>query len=399
MATKSEQKSNISNPYANLEAVFGTYVTYIEQQLKSEPPNPPNPIFEKSYNVKTLKDWDEKKASEYEYGNRIIAPEKDFNNLLSKGAETPIILQILNKNNPSKVSHCSVIEWTSTNDDTIFVPSWMIFDFELQTASKDTPKLTLKYYEKPFLKGSFIQIQPYQLKSVQSDEFKDVQKLFELSLKKYQCLTIGDTLRIQHNKNIHLFEVTDVLSAQSIAGVTPFNVVSLINTDVSVDFLPPKDAPVQERKQQEAQHIDRTQGYDVSTQSIPNPDVIPTTKSGTKYADKDAIEEYKDPNANQQNEQNGQNTINNEKNKEFGWISNIKSEKITCDESKPSTRVQIVLIGGKKETIKVNLITTIKQLYAHVKSLSKCYLWLNIYRVIFIIFIYIEYQQQIKDLN
>ena len=33
MAAESEQKTNLENPYANLEAVFEPYVTYIEQQL------------------------------------------------------------------------------------------------------------------------------------------------------------------------------------------------------------------------------------------------------------------------------------------------------------------------------------------------------------------------------
>mmetsp|Transcript_64265 Transcript_64265/g.57780 ORF Transcript_64265/g.57780 Transcript_64265/m.57780 type:complete len:368 (-) Transcript_64265:21-1124(-) len=326
-----------------------------------------------------------KKAGDYEYGNRIIAPEKDLNNLLSKGAETPIILQILNKNNPEKVSHCSVIEWTAP-ENTIYVPSWMMFDFALQVAAKDAPKLTLRYYERPFLKGSFIQIQPYQLASVQSEEFKDVQKLFELSLKKYQCLTIGDTLRVQHEKKVHFFEVTDVLSAQSIAGVTPFDVVSLINTDVSVDFLPPKDAPaIQERKEQGL--YDREQApYEtvgVDPKSIPNPDgIIKTTKSGTEYADQKAIDEYTSGNNNtiatpnvdpiQEQKSTGQNTMsdNTEKNKELSWVKDVNGEKMICDDSKPNTKIQIMPIGGKKETLQVNLSSTIKQLYAHFKAVS-----------------------------
>ena len=41
-----------------------------------------------------------------------------------------------------------------------------------------------------------------------------------------------------------------------------------------------------------------------------------------------------------------------------------------CDESKPNTRIQIILIGGKRETVKVNLSCTVLKIYAHVKALS-----------------------------
>eukprot|EP00483_Globobulimina_turgida_P009344 UN09363 len=51
-------------------------------------------------------------------------------------------------------------------------------------------------------------------------------------------------------------------------------------------------------------------------------------------------------------------------------FDNVKPEKIICDTKKPNTRIQILLIGGKKETLKVNNSTTILQIYAHVKAVS-----------------------------
>jgi len=48
----------------------------------------------------------------------------------------------------------------------------------------------------------------------------------------------------------------------------------------------------------------------------------------------------------------------------------VKPEKIKCDESKPNTRIQIILIGGKRETVKVNLSCTVLKIYAHVKAVS-----------------------------
>ena len=48
----------------------------------------------------------------------------------------------------------------------------------------------------------------------------------------------------------------------------------------------------------------------------------------------------------------------------------VKPAKIQFDAKSPNTRIQIILIGGKKEALKVNLTTTVLQIYAHVKELS-----------------------------
>jgi len=47
-----------------------------------------------------------------------------------------------------------------------------------------------------------------------------------------------------------------------------------------------------------------------------------------------------------------------------------KPDKIQCDDSKPNARIQIILIGGKREAVKVNLSNTVLQIYAHVKAVS-----------------------------
>lgn len=51
-------------------------------------------------------------------------------------------------------------------------------------------------------------------------------------------------------------------------------------------------------------------------------------------------------------------------------FDSVKPERVEFDASSPNTRIQIILIGGKKEAVKINLSTTILQLYGHVKALS-----------------------------
>ena len=48
----------------------------------------------------------------------------------------------------------------------------------------------------------------------------------------------------------------------------------------------------------------------------------------------------------------------------------VTAQKIQCNDTNPNARIQIILIGGKRETLKVNLSNTVLQIYAHVKALS-----------------------------
>eukprot|EP00483_Globobulimina_turgida_P008779 UN08797 len=61
---------------------------------------------------------------------------------------------------------------------------------------------------------------------------------------------------------------------------------------------------------------------------------------------------------------------NNTQNKENlnGSFGNIKPQRIEYNPSNSNTTVQIILIGGNKETLKVNLTNTILEIYAHCKS-------------------------------
>jgi len=48
----------------------------------------------------------------------------------------------------------------------------------------------------------------------------------------------------------------------------------------------------------------------------------------------------------------------------------IKAVKMKCNALKPTTKIQILLIGGKRETVTVNLTATMLELYGHVKAVS-----------------------------
>jgi len=51
-------------------------------------------------------------------------------------------------------------------------------------------------------------------------------------------------------------------------------------------------------------------------------------------------------------------------------FDNVQPAKIQFDAKSPNSRIQIIYIGGKKEALKVNLTTTVLQIYGHVKAVS-----------------------------
>ena len=57
----------------------------------------------------------------------------------------------------------------------------------------------------------------------------------------------------------------------------------------------------------------------------------------------------------------------------------IQPISIECNPSKPTTKIQIVCIGGQRQMVKVNLTTTVLELYGHVKTLSACIYILEVF--------------------
>jgi len=66
------------------------------------------------------------------------------------------------------------------------------------------------------------------------------------------------------------------------------------------------------------------------------------------------------------------NDDNNNNNKQVNVaLESIDGKEISFDDNDESTKIQVILYNGKRETITVNLKNTILELYAHIKWLSK----------------------------
>jgi len=58
------------------------------------------------------------------------------------------------------------------------------------------------------------------------------------------------------------------------------------------------------------------------------------------------------------------------KQKSMQAFAEIESAEIVCDTTLKTTKIQMILIGNKRETINVNMSTTVQQIYAHAKFVS-----------------------------
>ena len=88
--------------------------------------------------------------------------------------------------------------------------------------------------------------------------------VLEKTLSRFSCLTVGETLPVHYLQKIYWLEVVLLEDGQK----KSVNAVSIIETDISVEFMPAKDAKIEEKVEVEAK---------VETPVVP-PIVLPATK-------------------------------------------------------------------------------------------------------------------------
>ena len=129
-----------------------------------------------------------------------------------------------NVKNPSggKQTHCGVQEFTA-EEGTAYFPYWMMKQLALSEGS------IVVVRQVDLLPGTFAKIQPH------SKDFLDIANprvVLEKHLRDYSCMTKGDVFQFLYNGKTFAFNVLEV---------RPGNAVSIVETDMNVDFAPPLD--------------------------------------------------------------------------------------------------------------------------------------------------------------
>jgi ubiquitin fusion degradation protein 1 len=133
----------------------------------------------------------------------------------------PMMFRLTNPSRGRK-THCGVLEF-SAEEGRVYIPHWMMANLVLQEGQM----LEVRAAQLP--KGKFVKFRPL------SSDFLDISNpkaVLEKQFRSYSAMTKGDTLCFKYlGKNFFL----DVLELK------PADAVSIIETDMVVDFAPPAD--------------------------------------------------------------------------------------------------------------------------------------------------------------
>ena len=160
-----------------------------------------------------------------ELSNSIILPQSALDKLsVMKNFgdnKNPILFRILNiELNIS--THCGVAEFTA-EEETCIIPSNM---FE-RLCLMEGQNINIRNVElKP---GIFIKIQPHLTEFIDNPNPKTI---LEFNLRNYFCVTEGDTISVKFGQKVYKIDIVQCKPAKAIR---------TLNTDLEVDFDPPKD--------------------------------------------------------------------------------------------------------------------------------------------------------------
>jgi ubiquitin fusion degradation protein 1 len=156
------------------------------------------------------------------FGGKIIMPPSALANLTNLDLEGPWTFQLRNPSNPAASTHAGVLEFIA-QEGCVNLPYWMMKTLRLQEG--DPIRITGARLPK----GKFVKI---QAQSVHFLELSDPKAVLEQALRNFSGLTQGDIIEIIYNKLV--FEILIMEIKPDGAGI------SLLDTDLEVDFAPPK---------------------------------------------------------------------------------------------------------------------------------------------------------------
>ncbi|MBA0784808.1 hypothetical protein Gotri_028160 [Gossypium trilobum] len=180
-----------------------------------------HPLFEQDYRCLPLS-FHDKINDDLSVGNRIIMPSTDLEFIIENQVPLPLQFEIHNLSE-GKFSHCGVLEFSGHEDGVVFLPDWMMENLQLKACDFVYMK------NKKLEKGSYIKIQPHTSDFISIPNPKAV---LEENLRKFCCLTKGDTIIISHGSKRFYIDIVET---------KPDDAISIVDIDCNVDFAPALD--------------------------------------------------------------------------------------------------------------------------------------------------------------
>ncbi|KAH1244055.1 Ubiquitin fusion degradation protein 1 [Glycine max] len=167
---------------------------------------------------------------EIENGDKIIVPPSVLDRLAFLRIDYPMMFKL--RNGASILSGFLIVGfWSSLQMKGLYICHTGCFIQMMQNMLlQEGDTVRLKYVSLP--RGTFVKLQP------QTKDFFDISNpkgILETTLRKFSCLTTGDTIMVTYNNKKYYLDVIET---------KPANAISIIETDCEVDFAPSLDYKV-----------------------------------------------------------------------------------------------------------------------------------------------------------
>jgi len=159
---------------------------------------------------------------ELNYGSKILLPPSALDKVSKLHVQWPLLMEIVNGQKGSH-SHAGVLEFVA-EEGRAYLPHWMMETLELDVGDMIQVKTTSLELAK------LVKLQP---QSVNFLDITDPKAVLEKAFRNFATLTKGDVFNFEYNDEEYYVAVLDVKPETAKMGV------SMIETDVSVDFAPP----------------------------------------------------------------------------------------------------------------------------------------------------------------
>ena len=159
---------------------------------------------------------------EINFGSKILLPPSALDKVSRLHVQWPLLMELVNSEK-GKHSHCGVLEFVA-EEGRAYIPQWMMQTLQLDVGDMLQIKTTSLELAR------MVKLQP---QSPAFLEISDPKAVLERAFRNFATLTQGDIFSFEYNGDVYDVAVLEVKPE------TPKMGVSMIETDVSVDFAAP----------------------------------------------------------------------------------------------------------------------------------------------------------------
>ncbi|KFH43390.1 Ubiquitin fusion degradation protein-like protein [Hapsidospora chrysogenum ATCC 11550] len=159
---------------------------------------------------------------ELNYGSKIILPPSALDKVSKLHVQWPLLMELIN-GEKGKHSHAGVLEFIA-EEGRAYIPQWM-----METLGMDVGDM-IQIRTTSLELAKMVKLQP---QSTNFLEISDPKAVLERAFRNFATLTKGDVFNFEYNDTVYDVAVLDVKPETDKMGV------SMIETDVSVEFAPP----------------------------------------------------------------------------------------------------------------------------------------------------------------